>query len=308
MVNEGIKTISVGNLVMGGTGKTPHTIMITEELIKRGEHVAILSLGYKGKIGYDINVISDGMGNIYHHPPMAADEPYMIAQNFPNAVVITGKKREKALELARDKYGATVCVLDDGYQYRKLKRDVNILLLDHKRPISTGFPFPFGYLREFPSAISRSDIIIFTRAKNEHIPNNVKGYIDKQSIYFSDTVFNKIVIKDEVLDIKYFNGADVGAYSAIASNDIFYNTLIENGMSVKFMAHFKDHAHLSDEAIEGIIAQGRNKGASIFLTTEKDYVKLPEEYKDIFGYVKVDININNKEMFFKDIYNHLGEK
>ena len=170
MVNQGIKTISVGNLVMGGAGKTPHTLLIAGEMIKKGEKVAILSLGYKGKVGYDINVISDGNGGLYHHPPMAADEPYMMAKNYPEAIVITGKKREQSLSLARDKYGATVAILDDGYQYKKLARDANILLLDHKRPISTGFPFPFGYLREFPSAINRSDIIIFTRAKNDNIP------------------------------------------------------------------------------------------------------------------------------------------
>ncbi len=79
MINHGIKTISVGNIVMGGAGKTPHTLMIAEELIKKGEKTAILSLGYKGKIGYDVTVISDGEGNFFHHPPMAADEPYMMA-------------------------------------------------------------------------------------------------------------------------------------------------------------------------------------------------------------------------------------
>ena len=120
MVNHGIKTISVGNLVMGGAGKTPHTLLIANEMIKRNEKVAILSLGYKGKIGYDNTVISDGLGNLYHHPPMAADEPYMMAKNNLEAIVITGKKREKSLEIARDTYGATVAVLDDGYQYKKL--------------------------------------------------------------------------------------------------------------------------------------------------------------------------------------------
>ena len=111
-----------------------------------------------------------------------------------NAVVITGKKREISLEIARDKFGATAAVLDDGYQYQKLQRDVNILLLDHKRPISTGFPFPFGYLREFPSSISRADIIVFTRALNDNIPESVKEFIDKQSLYFSNTVFNRVIL------------------------------------------------------------------------------------------------------------------
>lgn len=301
MVNENIKTISVGNIVMGGAGKTPHTLMIAERFIKNGEKTAILSLGYKGKLGYDINVISDGEGNLLHHPPMAADEPYMMALNFPEAVVITGKKREQSLAIARDRFGASVAILDDGYQYKNLKRDVNILLMDHKRPISTGFPFPFGYLREFPNAISRSDIIVFTRATNNNIPEKVKPYIDDQSIYFTNTVFKKIILKNEQIDIKYLKGAHVGAYSAIAANASFYKTLLGAGMDIKFITYFADHASLTEQAIEGIIAQSKNKGASVLLTTEKDFVKLPREYRDIFGYVKMDIEMGNKQGFFEDI-------
>lgn len=303
MVNDGIKTISVGNIIMGGAGKTPHTVLIAEELIKRGEKTAILSLGYKGKLGYDINVISDGRGNFFHHPPMAADEPYMMAKNLTEAVVITGKKRETALAVARDKFGVTAAILDDGYQYKKLKRDVNILLLDHKKPISTGFPFPFGYLREFPSSISRADIIVFTRAVNNNIPANVKGYINKQSIYYSKTVFDRVILKNEVIELKYLKGTAVSAYSGIANNDVFYRTLHHAGLDIKFFAGFPDHKILSEKTINGIITQGRKKDTALFITTEKDFVKLPHEYQNIFGYLKMDIELNNKEAFINEIIN-----
>ena len=301
MVNHGIKTISVGNLVMGGAGKTPHTLLIANEMIKRNEKVAILSLGYKGKIGYDNTVISDGLGNLYHHPPMAADEPYMMAKNNLEAIVITGKKREKSLEIARDTYGATVAVLDDGYQYKKLKRDANILLLDHKKPLSPGFPFPFGYLREFPFAINRSDIIVFTRASNDNIPENVKGLINKQGIFFSNTIFKRIILKNEEIDLSYLKGTRVCAYSGIANNDAFYQTLINAGLDIVFFAGFRDHMLLNETSINGIITQGKNKDATLFITTEKDFVKLPLEYQSIFGYIKMDIELNNKEGFFSDI-------
>lgn len=301
MINHGIKTISVGNLVMGGAGKTPHTLLIANEMIKRNEKVAILSLGYKGKVGYDNTVISDGLGNLYHHPPMAADEPYMMAKNNLEAIVITGKKREKSLEIARDTYGATVAVLDDGYQYKKLKRDANILLLDHKKPLSTGFPFPFGYLREFPFAINRSDIIVFTRASNDNIPENVKGLINKQGIFFSNTIFKRIILKNEEIDLSYLKGTKVCAYSGIANNDAFYQTLINAGLDIVFFAGFRDHMLLNEASINGIITQGKNKDATLFITTEKDFVKLPLEYQSIFGYIKMDIELNNKEGFFSDI-------
>ena len=301
MINHGIKTISVGNIVMGGAGKTPHTLMIADELIKKGEKTAILSLGYKGKIGYDVNVISDGKGNFFHHPPQASDEPYMMAKNLPSAVVISGKKREQSLKIAKDKFGATAAVLDDGYQYKKLQRDVNILLLDHKRPISTGFPFPFGYLREFPSSINRADIIIFTRALDNNIPEHVKGFINKQSIYFSNTVFSRVILKNKVVELKYLKGAATAAYSGIANNDVFYQTLQNAGLNIKFFAGFSDHKMLSEKSINGIITQGRKKGAALFITTEKDFVKLPQEYQNIFGYLKMDLEFNNKEAFINEI-------
>ncbi len=301
MVNENIKTISIGNIALGGVGKTPHTQLLAEEFIKKGEKVAILSLGYKGKLGYKINVISDGNGNLLHHPPMAADEPYMMARNLPQAVVITGKKREESLSLARDSYGATVAILDDAYQYKKLKRDVNILLLDYKRPISTGFPFPFGYLREFPVSINRADIIIFTRAVNNNIPESVKSFIDKQSIYYSNTVLNKVVIKNEIVDLKYLKGAVVCAYSAIANNDIFYKTLQRAGLNIVFFAGFSDHKRILEKSINGIISQGKINGADLFLTTEKDFIKLPQEYQNAFGYLKMEIEIHNKDNFINEI-------
>ena len=305
--NDDIKIISVGNIAMGGTGKTPHTLMIAEEFIKQGEKVAILSLGYKGRLGYGINVISDGDGNILKEPPYAADEPYMMAKNYPEVIVITGKKRENALKIAKEKYGATVVILDDGFQYKKLKRHVNILLMDHSRPISTGYMFPFGYLREFPSAIKRSDIILFTRSANENIPKDVKCYIDNQPLFFSKTSFHRVIYKNEDIDIKYFKDAKVAAYSAIAGNQSFASTLTNFGMDLKFFTSFKDHSILSIDTIEDIVSSGKTKGATVFLTTEKDFVKIPKEYQNIFGYVKLDIQMENKVNFITTI-NRIAEE
>lgn len=308
MSNSDIKVISVGNISLGGTGKTPHTLMIAEEFIKQGEKVAILSLGYKGKIGYGINIISDGNGNILKEPPLAADEPYMMAINYPEIIVITGKKREQSLKVAKEQYGATVAILDDGFQYRKLKRHANILLMDHVKPISTGYIFPFGYLREFPNAINRSDIIVFTRATNENIPKDVKAYIDSQPIFFSKTSFNRVIFKNETIDIKYFKNTKVAAYSAISGNNKFASTLTNFDMDLRFFTSFKDHSILSRDTIEDIVSSGKSKGATFFLTTEKDFVKIPKEYQDVFGYVKLDIQMDKKNEFISTINKIVEEK
>lgn len=179
------KVISIGNISMGGTGKTPVTIMLAKHFISQGKKICILSRGYKGNIGYDTNVISDGE-NILVGPDKAADEPYMMAVNCPEAVVITGKERFRSYEYAEKKFKPDIYLLDDGFQHRRMKRDIDIVLLDHKRPASTGWMFPFGYLREPASALKkRADIVIFTRAENTTIPEKkVAKYIEGKPIFF----------------------------------------------------------------------------------------------------------------------------
>ena len=299
-INEALKQIDQNNLFGAQTS-------LTRALDINPNNVKALKIRgqVKNRLGDNVGALQDLNKAISLKPDgdcyYARGVVKLSTQNYPEAVVITGKKREQSLALARDKYGATVAILDDGYQYKKLARDVNILLLDHKRPISTGFPFPFGYLREFPFAINRSDIIIFTRAKNDNIPDNVKGFINKQSIYFSDTVFHRVAIKNEFVELSYIKGTKVCAYSAIANNEVFYNTLIEAGLDVVFFAGFRDHSLLEEKTINGILTQGKNKGASLFITTEKDFVKLPSAYQPLFSYIKIDIELNNKEGLLKDI-------
>lgn len=296
--NNGIAVISVGNLAMGGAGKTPHTIAITNEYLKRGEKTAVLSLGYKGGIGYGVNVISDGK-NILHSPPQAADEPYMIGINCPGAVVITGKCRHEAAILARDEFGCHIAVLDDGFQYGKLERDANILLLDWKKPFSTGFPFPFGYLREFPSACRRADIIIFTRADNELIPEKAKKYTEDKPIFFSKPITDKIVLNKDVFTRGELKNKKAAAFSAVASNKAFLKALEALELEVVYFKGFRDHAFLNEETVEKIIGEGTKNGAELFITTEKDFVKLNKTYRNIFGYLKMEIEMNNRPIFFK---------
>ena len=110
-----------------------------------------------------------------------------------------------------------------------------------------------------------------------------------------------VAIKNEFVELSYIKGTKVCAYSAIANNEVFYNTLIDAGLNVVFFASFRDHSLLEEKTINGILTQGKNKGASLFITTEKDFVKLPSEYQPLFSYIKMDIELNNKEGLLKDI-------
>ena len=292
------KIISVGNISLGGAGKTPHTIEITKEYIKRGEKTVILSLGYKGKLGYDMNVISDG-NVIYKKPPLAADEPYMMALNCPQAAVITGKNRAKSLYYATENFASTVAILDDGFQHRALKRDADILLLDYKNPISTGLPFPFGYLREMPSAITKADIIVFTRAEDYKTPERVKKYIAGKPVFFSRTITEKVIFADKIILLKDLKGATAAAFSAVASNNAFFNNISSAGIKIASFKGFRDHFAPAEKTLKSFIKTAN--GADFFLTTEKDFVKLPRNYQKIFGYIKMEIEIYERDAFFRTI-------
>lgn len=302
MKNKGIAVISVGNLVMGGAGKTPHTIAIAKEYMRRDKKVAIISLGYKGRLGYNINVISDGK-EFFHKPPIASDEPFMIGVNCPGAVVITGKRREESIALARDKFGCHIAILDDGFQYKKAERDANILLLDHQNPISTGFPFPFGYLREFPSAATRADIVIFTRAVNNNIPQKAQKYIIDIPVFFSSMITDTIIFEGKEYSSDYLRGRKVAAFSGVASNLSFKNSLLSLALNVVYFKGFQDHSLPNGDCLEKIIANGNANGAEFFVTTEKDFVKLEKRYQSLFGYLKMEIDIKNSDGFFATLNN-----
>ncbi len=297
MTSKKPHVISVGNLSMGGTGKTPHTIAIAQHFIDKGEKVAILSRGYKGKIGLDTHVISDGE-KLLLHPPYASDEPYMMAQNLPQAIVITGKKRNKSLELAVEKYGVTLAILDDGFQHKTVEKDIDVVLLDHANPISTGFPAPFGYLREFPSALKRADIIVFTRAKDNIIPEKVKKYIENKKVFFSNIDYKHIIHECKTIALSDICNKNIVAYSALANNKAFKNSLENLGANIVYYKSFTDHNTLKNSDIELMIAEQVKHNATHIITTEKDYVKIPDNYKKHFSYIKIDIKITNESEFF----------
>ncbi len=292
------KIISVGNISLGGTGKTPFTMLLANHFISQNKKVCILSRGYKGKVGLGTNVVSDG-NNILLHPPLAADEPYMLATSLKKAIVITGKERIKSYEYANKHFSPDIFILDDGFQHKKMKRDINILLLDHNNPISTGLPFPFGYLREFPSAIKRADVIIFTRATSNQIPAKVKNHVKNKPCFFSKIKIKGIFDEnnhdktDEMGNLKIF------AFSGIAKNNSFFHSLEQIGLNIAGTKSFKDHHFYSEKDEINLINLLNKSNADKFITTEKDFVKLSKQMKEKTNYLKIDIELTDKANFFK---------
>ena len=160
--------ISVGNITTGGVGKTPVVSEIAKYFISKGEKTAIISRGYGGKFSNkNINVISDGE-RIYYNARLAGDEPFWLAQNTKCAIVITSKNRYKASKYAIEKFGATKIILDDGFQHRKLHRDLDIVLMDSEKGFGNEKLLPAGPLREGTESFTRIDRLVIVSKNTDH--------------------------------------------------------------------------------------------------------------------------------------------
>jgi tetraacyldisaccharide 4'-kinase len=299
-----VPVISIGNITVGGTGKTPAVIMIAELLKETGKKVAVLSRGYKGKAAGEINVVSDG-NKILMKPIESGDEPYMIASRLKGVPVITGADRYKTGMYAVEKFGAEVILLDDGYQHVQLKRILNILLLDSNSPFGNGYILPRGTLREPASYIDRTDVIIFTKSELR-TPNpelqTLKDIPICKSRYISEGFFD--MNNSRTINLNEVKGKRVFAFCGIASPDSFKNSLKEAGIDIKGFISFEDHYQFTKEDIEGLINKAGDSGAEVLITTEKDAVRLlefePIPFPVWIFKIKMEI-FDGKEMFFSKI-------
>lgn len=299
-----MKVISIGNLSLGGTNKTPLTIKLGNYFKKHNLNIAVISLGYKGKLGNKNKIIYDGLTHLYS-PPIAADEPYLIAQNL-KCPVITGKKREISLNIAASKFNSDIALLDDAFQYKKVKRDVDILILDHSNPISTGLPFPFGMIREFPNAINRADIILFTNYENKTIPNRLKKYIINKPYYFINVIPLYLSNGINKYPLNMLHNKCIYAFCGIAKPSNFFKTIEAYNPSTIYKKTFIDHKIYNRKIINNIANRSAKYKAELIVTTEKDFVKISDYNINNLFYIKIDITIDNELLFLKNIYEKLG--
>lgn len=281
------KVISVGNLTTGGVGKTPLVAKIVQYLINNGEKVAVLTRGYGGKLSNKkINLISDGV-NIYYSALESGDEAYWHAINNPLSVVITCKDRVKAAKYASEELGCTVIILDDGFQYRRLYRDIDIVLIDSKLKFGNGHLLPAGPLRESEQAYKRVDrLVVVDKDFDKKNAQKVAYSYEKQTGL-------KVLIcttePDYIYNIKssekLASGEAVNAMCAIGQPEQFFRFLSDKYEIIKKFV-FDDHHIYKQSEIDSI------KG--IIVTTEKDAVKLSQfKRKDIYAMkLKIDIDID----------------
>lgn len=272
------KVIGVGNLTLGGVGKTPAVMMIAKLLGKKGLKPVILSRGYKGKLDGKTGIVSDGK-NVLLTSDVAGDEPVMMAERLQSVPVIVGSDRYESGKLAEEKFGADTFILDDSFQHLALHRDLNILLCDHGQPFGNGVVFPAGDLREPVSQTNRADLIMITRCSDLKIPEEFKEIqgslapIVKSNLHMES--FHRFGT-DEEIELGNLSGETVVAFCGIGKPDNFYSTLEKSGLKVASTKSFSDHHRFSLKDIEFLENEAKNIGAKFLVTTEKDSVKLKD--------------------------------
>ncbi len=293
----GCMVISVGNLTVGGTGKTPVVERLARTLHEGGRKVAILSRGYKsrrppllrriqawltGRIDHGApRVVSDG-SRVLLGSREAGDEPYMLATNLPGVVVLVDKDRVKSGRYAIDHFGADTLILDDGLQYLHLQHRLDIVLIDRQAPFGNEFLLPRGTLREPPRNLRRASHIFITKsggADNTALTERIRRYNRTAEIIECSHQPRRLqhVFTGQRLGLEKLRGAYVGAFSAIAAPESFEEGLRKLGAHVELSRRFIDHHRFKEQEIRAFASRCLRRDVSMILTTEKDAVRFPRK-------------------------------
>lgn len=318
----GVQVIAIGNLTVGGTGKTPVVEKFARELQDQGRHVAILSRGYRSKpppLGKRLvnkllfredrtppRIVSDGK-SLLLDSETAGDEPYMLASNLRDVVVLVDKDRVKAGRYAIEKFGCDTLLLDDGFQYWKLRgRRRDIVLIDCQQPFGNERMLPRGTLREPPKHLSRANTIFITKSdgKTEDLRKRIALYNPTAPViecihhplYFED------VFTGERLGLEFLDGKRVASLSGIAQPESFERSLLTIGAELVYSKRFADHHRFSQQEVINAINRSKKRQAQIIVTTQKDAVRFPKvDRRDLpILFMRVEIKILKGATDFQD--------
>ncbi len=318
----GIQVIAIGNLTFGGTGKTPVVEKFARELQRQGRTVAILSRGYRSRpqpMGELLlnkllfredstppRVVSDGK-NLLLDSDTAGDEPYMLASNLKDVVVLVDKNRVKSGRYAIEHYGCDTLLLDDGFQYWRLAgRRQDVVLVDCQQPFGNEHLFPRGTLREPPSHLARANVIFITKSdgKTEVLRERINRYNSGAGIiecihaplYFED------VFTGERKELDYVRGLRLASLSGIAQPESFEQSLVKLCRELVYSKRFADHHRFTQQEILNAINRSKKRQADIIITTQKDAVRFPKlDRRDLpIYFMRVEIKILSGAEDFDD--------
>jgi tetraacyldisaccharide 4'-kinase len=283
-----VPVISVGNLTTGGTGKTPIVIELARGLVRSGKRVVVLSRGYGAPEPLAYGRATD---------PRHGDEAFLIQQEVPEAVVVVGRDRIHTLNQAVQDYHPDYVILDDGFQYLRLQRDINILLIDGQRLLGNGQLLPAGPLREPLSELKRANLVLITKQVTPEILQTVEGWVQRAGARSGQSpaqvvpvafqpVGLRVMKNREAEPLASFQNRAVVAFSGIARPEHFEQDLLNSGLRVLDHMRFTDHqVYTATEMVRVFDEIKRHEAEQpLLITTEKDLVKaahlIPPEWQE----------------------------
>lgn len=313
----GCQVISVGNVTVGGTGKTPIVETFARSLQQKGRKVAILSRGYKSRktpLWEKIlkkeerlpRVVSDG-DRLLLNSDLAGDEPYMLASNLPEIVVLVDKDRVKSGKYAIKKFGCDTLVLDDGFQYLKLQHRLDIVLVDYTNPFGYNRVLPRGLLREPKRNLKRAGFIFITKCPPEGAPalkatlRELNPHAEISECRHSPKYLENLYTREQT-GLDFLQGRKISAVSGIAVPESFENGLRKLGAEIVHSAQYADHHRYTQQEIIETINSAGEAGAEVIVTTEKDAVRFPllERCDLPILYLRVEIEMLSGSEAFND--------
>ena len=273
----GIPVISVGNISVGGTGKTPFVELLVRRLTQRGRKVAVVSRGYRRESSGTV-VVSNGTVRCAE-ADAAGDEPAQMAEKLAGVVVVVDELRVRGAQYARDHFGVDIIVLDDGFQHRYLKRDLDIVVVSAAELVSHNWLVPAGNRRESLGAVRRADLLVVSRvASKDHWlslegPLHARFHRPAVGVRVRPSGFKKAV-SGFSLDLKSLSGKRVVAFSGIGTPEGFEETMRSLQLEVVKHFRFPDHHRFSVNDLKAVKMTFHGSGADYLVTTEKDSVRL----------------------------------
>ena len=273
--------ISVGNLAIGGTGKTPMVVWLARIFSEEGYRIGIVSRGYGGVESGQVIVVSDGE-NILADQAISGDEPLMLARRLSGIPVLCSANRVKAGKAAIEKFNCNALILDDGFQHRYLARDLDIVMLDSRDPFGSGWVFPRGIMREKAAALARAQVLVLSRFDGS---DGAEKNCDNLQRQWPD----KTIVTATHRPMRIFSAADhrerppdslrelpLAAFAGIARPDDFFQSVHNLGARLVYTAALPDHYPLTSELLASLVREASNFRPELWLTTEKDWVRLPQ--------------------------------
>jgi tetraacyldisaccharide 4'-kinase len=285
--------ISVGNITTGGTGKTPLVVWLCKNLQHEKIFCAILTRGYKATKDRRIKTQD------------RSDEPAILSEMCPKAKLIVNPDRIAGAKEAVNRFGARLLIMDDGFQHRRLARDIDIVTIDATQPFGYGRLFPAGLLREPVNSIKRADAVVITRS-NQASDSELKKIEAKVQKIKSDMIIARAVhspviartTDDKEISIELLKDKKIFAFCGIGNPDAFINTMGEFGAKTVGSKIYDDHYHYADKDIADICTEAANIKADLILTTQKDFSRLSIEKlrPDIpFAYLAIELKLVSGE-------------